>query len=76
MRLGIVLACAILLMSSAKTREVPPLACAPVEGVEQILSTSGVFIGDMHGSMESPAFLSALLRIQAACLAIIFRLWR
>jgi hypothetical protein len=34
--------------------------CSPINGVEQILASPGVFIGDMHGSVESPAFLSAL----------------
>jgi hypothetical protein len=36
------------------------IPCGPIHGVEQVLSTPGVFIGDMHGSVESPAFLSAL----------------
>jgi hypothetical protein len=36
------------------------LACEPIEGVEQVLSAPGVFIGDIHGSQESPAFLRDL----------------
>ncbi len=36
------------------------MACSPVDGVELVLGTPGVFIGDMHGSVESPAFLGAL----------------
>jgi hypothetical protein len=36
------------------------IGCGPIEGVERVLGTPGVFIGDMHGSVESPAFLSAL----------------
>jgi hypothetical protein len=36
------------------------LTCSPIDGVEQVLGSPGVFIGDMHGSVESPAFLSAL----------------
>ena len=34
--------------------------CGPVDGVDQVLGSPGVFIGDMHGSVESPAFLIAL----------------
>jgi hypothetical protein len=34
--------------------------CSPIEGVEQVLGGPGVFIGDMHGSAEPPAFLGAL----------------
>ena len=36
------------------------ITCGPIDGVEQVLGTPGVFIGDLHGSVESPAFLSAL----------------
>jgi hypothetical protein len=36
------------------------IACSPIDGVEAVLGTAGVFIGDMHGSVQSPAFLSAL----------------
>jgi hypothetical protein len=35
-------------------------ACDPIDGVEQVLGRPGVFMGEMHGSVESPAFLSAL----------------
>lgn len=34
--------------------------CHPIDAVEQVLGSPDVFIGDMHGSVESPAFLSAL----------------
>ncbi len=34
--------------------------CRPIDGVEQVLDTPGVFIGDMHGTVESPAFLRDL----------------
>jgi hypothetical protein len=36
------------------------ITCDPIDGLDQVLSAPGVFIGDMHGSVESPAFLSAL----------------
>ena len=38
----------------------PTDTCDPIDGVAQVLGAPGVFIGDMHGSVESPAFLSAL----------------
>jgi len=34
--------------------------CGRIDGVEQVLHAPGVFIGDMHGSVESPAFLRDL----------------
>jgi hypothetical protein len=37
-----------------------PIACGSIDGVEQVFDTPGVFIGDMHGSMESPRFLGDL----------------
>lgn len=60
MRCGFLLACVLVLASCAQRPDVRQLGCAPVEGVEQVLAGPGVFIGDMHGSVESPAFLSAL----------------
>lgn len=36
------------------------LTCPRVDGVEQVLASPGVFIGDMHGTNQSPAFLTAL----------------
>lgn len=36
------------------------ITCSQINGVEQVLGTAGVFIGDMHGTVESPAFLGAL----------------
>ncbi len=36
------------------------IACGPIDGVEQVLGAPGVFIGDMHGTVESPAFLRDL----------------
>lgn len=60
MKHWILAVCAFLLVSCARQPDVSQLACAPVEGVEQVLPAPGVFIGDMHGSVESPAFLSAL----------------
>jgi hypothetical protein len=36
------------------------VTCRPIDGVELVLGTPGVFIGDIHGTAESPAFLSAL----------------
>lgn len=60
MKQGLWLACVFLLVSCAKSPDVRQLACPPVEGVEQVLAAPGVFIGDMHGTVESPAFLAAL----------------
>jgi hypothetical protein len=37
------------------------ITCGPIGGVEQVLGTPGVFIGDIHGTVESPAFLAALV---------------
>lgn len=54
---------AVLLAGCARTPE--NTACPAVEGVGQVLAAPGVFIGDMHGSTQSPAFLAAL-----ACHAI------
>lgn len=59
MKQGFLLVCAFLLMSCTGP-DIRQLACAPVEGIEQVLAASGVFIGDMHGTEESPAFLGAL----------------
>jgi hypothetical protein len=36
------------------------ITCGPIDGVGKVLGTPGVFIGDIHGSVESPAFLGAL----------------
>lgn len=38
----------------------PATSCSPIDGVEQVLGAPGVFVGEMHGSVETPAFLSAL----------------
>ncbi len=38
----------------------PANSCSPIDGVELVLGTPGVFIGDLHGTVESPAFLAAL----------------
>jgi hypothetical protein len=42
------------------TSPAPANTCAPIDGVDQVLGAPGVFIGDLHGSVESPAFLGAL----------------
>jgi hypothetical protein len=60
MRSGFVVLCALVLTSCARSPDPRNLACNPVEGIEQVLSTPGVFIGDMHGTQESPAFLRDL----------------
>src|SRR5690606_25874122 len=60
MRSGIALARLLLLVSCSRAPHVVTSVCPPVEGVEQVLSGTGVFIGDMHGSNQSPAFLAAL----------------
>ena len=60
MKSGIALALLLLLVSCSRTPQVVTSVCPPVEGVEQVLSGTGVFIGDMHGSNQSPAFLAAL----------------
>jgi hypothetical protein len=38
----------------------PTMTCGPIDGVDQVLGAPGVFVGDIHGSFESPAFLGAL----------------
>jgi hypothetical protein len=48
------------LMSCARVPDPGALACNPVQGIEQVVDTPGVFIGDMHGTEESPAFLRDL----------------
>lgn len=54
------LACVFPLISCTYRPDARKLACAPIEGVEQVLTAPGVFIGDMHGTHESPAFLRDL----------------
>ena len=36
------------------------VTCSSIGGVEQVLKAPGVFIGDIHGSAQSPAFLRDL----------------
>ncbi len=52
-------ACLLLCMrtADAATSKMP---CAPIDGVQQVLGGSGVFLGDMHGSRETPTFLGDL----------------
>lgn len=57
---GILLAGVLLLASCTGRPGVAQLQCPPVDGVEQVLSAPGVFIGDIHGTKEPPAFLAAL----------------
>lgn len=52
------LVCSIVL--SASTLAAQPLICSPIDGIEKVLNTPGVFIGDQHGSVETPAFLGDL----------------
>lgn len=60
MRYGVLLLCALALVSCSRSPDPRQLTCNPVEGVEQVLGTPGVFIGEMHGTEESPAFLRDL----------------
>jgi hypothetical protein len=60
MRTSFLVLCALALMSCSHTPDPRHLACNPVGGVEQVLQAPGVFIGDMHGTEESPAFLMDL----------------
>jgi hypothetical protein len=52
-----------LLASGLLQGTAPPgrsITCNRIDGVEQVLGAPGVFIGDLHGSVESPAVLAAL----------------
>lgn len=60
MKHGLMLACALLIAACSARPDVAQLQCPVVEGVELVLPAPGVFIGDMHGTVESPAFLGAL----------------
>jgi hypothetical protein len=60
MILRILAVCAVLLSSCAQRPTATRVNCPPIEGVEQVLSAPGVFIGDMHGTKEAPGFLAAL----------------
>lgn len=60
MRYWVSLLCVLALASCSRPPDPQQLACNPIEGVAQVLATPGVFIGDMHGTRESPAFLRDL----------------
>lgn len=60
MRYWVSLLCVLALVSCSRQPDPHELACNPVEGVEQVLGSPGVFIGDFHGTAESPAFLRDL----------------
>src|SRR6187551_646115 len=52
------LVCSIVISASAFAAQ--PLTCSPIDGIEKVLNKPGVFIGDQHGSAETPAFLGNL----------------
>lgn len=60
MRYWVSLLCALALLSCSRQPDPRQFTCNPVEGVEQVLGAPGVFIGDLHGTEESPAFLRDL----------------
>lgn len=60
MRPWVSLLCALALVSCSRHPDPGQLTCNPIGGVEQVLGSPGVFIGDMHGTEESPAFLRDL----------------
>lgn len=60
MRYGVWLMCTLALVSCSRQPDPHQLTCNPIQGVEQVLGSPGVFIGDMHGTEESPAFLRDL----------------
>lgn len=60
MRVILLALCALALISCSQLPDAGKLTCGPIDGVEQVLRTPGVFIGDMHGTEESPAFLRDL----------------
>jgi hypothetical protein len=60
MRFRLLALCALALISCSSPPDASNLACNTIEGVEQVLTAPGVFIGDMHGTQESPAFLRDL----------------
>jgi hypothetical protein len=60
MILRILAVCAVLLTACAQRPAATRVNCPPIDGVEQVLSAPGVFIGDMHGTKEAPGFLTAL----------------
>ena len=35
--------------------------CTPISGLSRVLHAPGVFVGDMHGTVQSPAFVKALI---------------
>jgi hypothetical protein len=47
-------------MSCSSQPDSRNLACNSIDGIEQVLTAPGVFIGDMHGTQEAPAFLRDL----------------
>jgi hypothetical protein len=64
MRPGLLFVNAVLLiLSIGQSREAP---CRPIPGLESLLATTRVlWLGEMHGTVESPAFLA-----NATCLAL------
>src|SRR6478609_1703241 len=48
------------ILLSASAFAAQPLNCSPIDGVEKVLNAAGVFIGDQHGSVETPTFLGDL----------------
>jgi hypothetical protein len=60
MRTSFIVLCAVVLMSCSGSPDPRSLACNPIEGVEHAQGVPGVFIGDFHGTQETPAFLRDL----------------
>jgi hypothetical protein len=60
MRTSVMVLCAMVLMSCSRPQDPADLACNRIEGVEHVQGIPGVFIGDFHGSQETPAFLRDL----------------
>lgn len=52
--------CVLLLAACERPVHRAELSCPEVEGLGNVLAAPGVFIGDMHGTNQSPAFLAAL----------------
>ena len=60
MRVRLLALCAVAMLSCSSPPDAGKLSCNAVEGVEPVLTAPGIFIGDMHGTQESPAFLRDL----------------
>jgi len=50
-----------LFFGTAASAANPGKGCRTISGVERITHAPGVFVGDMHGTVEAPAFATALV---------------